>query len=165
MKTISRILIVLLIVGVPLAALSNPGEGREHGRMMKGLDLTDEQQAQVQQLRLEHQKEMMTLNDEMHSLRTQMKLLTTEDKPSTSEIETLAGKIGTAARSIALAKANHRLDVRKLLTDEQKVKFDIMTLHRGDRRGHRGLDRPAPPAPPGYHQEGPGENMKHRSAR
>ena len=96
MKTISRILIVLLIVGVPLAALSNPGEGREHGRMMKGLDLTDEQQAQVQQLRLEHQKEMMTLNDEMHSLRTQMKLLTTEDKPSTSEIETLAGKIGTA---------------------------------------------------------------------
>ncbi len=150
MKTISQILIVLLIVGVPLAALSCPGEGRDHGRMMKGLDLTDEQHTQIQELKLAHQKEMITLKDEMRSLRNQMKLLITEDNPSASEIETLAGKIGTATRNIALATANHKMEARRLLTDEQKVKFDSMTLRRGERMKRRGADHPSPPAPPGH---------------
>ena len=163
MKTISQILIVLLIVGVPLAALSSPGEGREHGRMMKGLDLTDEQHTQIQALKLAHQKEMITLKDETRSLRNQMKLLMTEDKPSTSEIETIAGKIGAAARNTALAKAEHKMEVRKLLTDEQQVKFDIMTLRRGDRMQRRGADHPSPPAPPGppgFHRGGRSECPK-----
>ncbi len=163
MKTISQILIVLLIVGVPLAALSCPGEGSEHGKMAKGLDLTDEQQSQIQELKLAHQKEMITLKDEMRSLRNQMKLLITEDKPSASEIETIAGKIGTAARNTALATANHKTEVRGLLTDEQKIKFDIMTLRRGERMKRRGAghpDPPAPPGPPGFHRGGRSECPK-----
>lgn len=168
MKTASKLVLIGLIISLPLMAFADPGPRGDRGMMMEQLDLTDEQQAQVQELRLEHQKEMITLNDGMHSLRNQMKLLLTEDKPSSSEIETLTGKIGTASRNIALAKANHRLDVRKLLTDEQKVKFDMMTLHRGDRRGHRGADRPAPPMHPDHprqHRDGSGELQKKRPAR
>lgn len=165
MKTTSKLVLIALVISLPLMAFAQQGPREGRGMMMEQLDLTDEQQAQVQELRLDHQKEMMTLKDEMHSLRNQMKLLLTEDKPSNSEIETLAGKIGTASRNIALAKANHRLDVRKLLTDEQKVKFDMMTLHRGDRRGHRGADRPALPMPPGQHRDGPGDCPRERPAR
>jgi Spy/CpxP family protein refolding chaperone len=168
MKTASKLVLIALVISLPLMAFAQQGPREGRGMMMEQLDLTDDQQAQVQELRLDHQKEMITLQDEMHSLHNQMKLLLTEDKPSSSEMETLAGKIGTASRNIALAKANHRLDVRKLLTDEQKVKFDMMTLHRGDHRGHRGADRPAPPMPPDHprqHRDGSGDCPKERPAR
>jgi Spy/CpxP family protein refolding chaperone len=167
MKTTSKLILIALVISLPMMAFAQQGPRECRGMMMEQLDLTDEQQTQVQELRLEHQKEMITIKDEMHSLRTQMKLLMTEDRPSTSEIETIAGKIGAAARNIALAKANHKMEVRKLLTDEQKVKFDTMTLRHGE-RGHRDARHPAPPAPPGHpgqHRDGQGECPKHRSPR
>ena len=168
MKTASKAILVALILSLPLLAIAQPGPHGTKGKMMEQLDLTDEQQSQIQELRLEHQKEMMTLNDEMHSLRNQMKLVLTEDKPSNSEIETLAGKIGTASRNIALAKANHRLDVRKLLTDEQKVKFDILTLTRNKHMGRRGPSPDGPRPIPGCcppMDRGPREDCQPRRAR
>ncbi len=164
MKTISRILIIGLIVALPLTALYAQGH-KGPGKMMDALELTDEQESQILELRLDHQKEMMTLRDERHGLRTEMKLLLTEDNPSSSKVSDLAGKVGDVAKKTALEKADHRMKIRNILTDEQKVKFDLMALHRGEHKRHHGPDPPAPPGPPGCRRGEPGESPKRMHAR
>ena len=135
MKTASKLVLIGLIISLPLMAFAQPDPPEVKGKMMRGLDLTDEQQAQIETLRLDHKKQMMTLKGQLSSLQTEMKILLTEDSPSVNKIKDLAAKIGESTEKMAMEKANHRIEVRKLLTDEQKAKFDMMTLHRGERMG------------------------------
>ena len=168
MKTTSKLVLIGLIISLPLMAFAQTAPCGMKGKMMESMDLTDEQQAQIETLRLDHQKQMMTLKDQLSSLRTEMKILLTEDNPSANKIKELAGKIGDTQEKMTLEKANHRVAVRRLLTDEQKTKFDMMTLHRGDRMGFRGPRTPDAPLPPGcrgHGDKGPGERLHHRNAR
>ena len=152
MKTTSKIALGVLIMCLPLMAFAQPMAGPHpmmQGKMHEGLNLTDEQQTQIETLRLDHQKQMMTLNDQLRSLRTQMNLLITKDNPSTSDIKKLSGQIGQISEQIAQEKADHKIAVRNLLTTEQKVKFDMMTLNRRRRMGRGGRDMDAPKGAPG----------------
>ena len=168
MKTASKLVLIGLIISLPLMAFAQPDPPEVKGKMMRGLDLTDEQQAQIETLRLDHQKQMMTLKGQLSSLQTEMKILLTEDSPSVNKIKDLAAKIGESTEKMAMEKANHRIEVRKLLTDEQKAKFDMMTLHRGERMGCRGPRTPDAPPIPGCRGHGDkryGERFHHRNAR
>jgi Spy/CpxP family protein refolding chaperone len=175
MKNVTILLLVGLLMSLPLMAIAQPFQGKMmgamQGKMMDKLDLTDEQKAQVETFRLDHQKAMMALKDDLRSLRNDMKLLLTQDNPSSNDIKALAGKIGDATEKIATEKANHRVKVRNILTAEQKVKFDLMTLHHGGRgmhRGHCGFAPPTPPEPPavpGGYEPIPQHRMQHMMLR
>jgi Spy/CpxP family protein refolding chaperone len=147
MKTTSRIALGVLIMCLPLMAFAQPMAGPHaamKGKMHDELNLTDQQQSQIEALALAHQKQMMTLNNQLRDLRTQMKLLITKDNPSTADVKKLADQIGQVTSQIAQEKANHKISVRNVLTAEQKVKFDMMTLKGGDRMGRGGWGMNAP---------------------
>jgi len=145
MKKLTGLIIIGILMALPLMAIAQPAPHPMMNKMNDPLNLSDQQRSQIEVLRLDHEKQMMGFKDQLRSFRTQMNLLITTNNPSTSEIKKLAGQIGDVTEKMAQATAEHKVNVRKLLTDEQKVKFDLMTL---DRRGQMGRHGPGPEGPP-----------------
>ncbi len=120
-----------------------PGFGQDKPMMQRFqqadyLGLTDEQKTHIEKLRLEHQKEVTPLRDEVRSLRSTYNLLIIDDKVSEAKLKKQAASISALRETLSLKRALHQLQVRSLLTDDQKVKFDQHVISGRGQKGHRG---------------------------
>ncbi|UCF71686.1 MAG: periplasmic heavy metal sensor [candidate division WOR-3 bacterium] len=98
-------------------------EGRgEH--MMMIPDITEQQKEQIKSLRVEHMKEMKPLRNQLAEKKARLNTLTTADKVDMSEVNKIIDEIGKMKTGIMKLKEQHRQDVRKLLTDDQRLFFD-----------------------------------------
>ncbi len=167
------VLTLSLVAGLAMAQpqAGRPGMGPGHGGWMSnqpgpppeagfhkgcmGLNLTDEQQKEIQALRLAHQRKMVELKSETGNLRDKLKLVITDDKFNEKAVSDITGKLAKAQQQRMEMKAKHLRKVRDLLTDEQKVKFDQKVLAgdicfgHGDGFGMKGARHP------GFHHERP----------
>lgn len=144
MKSKSAVLMVMMLFGLITLAFAQPrplggpdwkpGPGQQ--RMMAQLNLTDEQIAQIADLKLELKKEMLPLRSEMAAKRNELHLLMTEDSPNQSKISKAIKAMGDIRTKIQEKMVQHRLKVRSLLDENQKKKFDLRTLN--GRRGKMG---------------------------
>lgn len=88
------------------------------------LDLTEEQQDQMKDLRMDHQKNVMTVKNEMGVLAAEQKVLMSGDDQNLNDINKKIDEMQVLRTDLLKMSAKHRLEVRNLLTDEQKVLFD-----------------------------------------
>ncbi len=141
-KLFALLLTGLLLAGTVMAQPPMPGKDVPPFQSLcfNQLQLTDEQQSQMDQLRLAFEKEMLPLRDQMKSLQTQYRLKVIDEKAGMAELKKLQGKISALREQMALKRAEHVRKVRAILTDEQKVKFDQRFL--------------APKKHPGHHRPG-----------
>ena len=104
-----------------------------HMALCKGLNLTDEQQIQIQNLKLKHQRAMVELQTDVASLRGKLKLLITDDSFKEKEVNGIVDKLAKAHQKRIQMKVKHLREVRDILTDDQKVRFDqkILSGHLG----------------------------------
>ncbi len=110
-----------------------------HGRMFEKLNLTDDQKDKIEQLRLKNQEEMIDLRADMQKKRLAVKELQQKGNYSRSDYLNLVNDLNASRDKIALARANHRMDVYEILTDQQKEIFNHMPM-MGDRHGEgRGM--------------------------
>lgn len=109
-----------------------------HG-MCQGMNLTDDQEKQLDKLKIEQQKEMLVIHSEMQGLRVNMKQLIVADKFDKKAVSQNASKISAAAGKIAELKANHMRKVRDLLTEDQRLKFDQKILSGRGGPGKMGM--------------------------
>jgi len=129
------------------------GEGRQNrefnGRNHAGLDLNDEQQAKADELRLTMQKAALPIRNEIGENRAKLRTLTTADNPDMKAINKLIdANAGLEANLRKIQAANHQ-EFRKILTEEQRLKFDSQQGQRhargknfGDRgQGQRGQQK------------------------
>ena len=107
------------------------------GRMARWshLDLTDAQQEQLQALRLEHYKEVKPLRSKMAELKARERTLMLEDKVDMKALNSVIDEQSELSNNIRKLRAAHRVDVRALLTDEQKMILDQRNSFRHQRRG------------------------------
>jgi Spy/CpxP family protein refolding chaperone len=87
------------------------------------LNLTPEQAAKIENLKIEHQKALLLLQTDLKTKRLELRQLMNEkadQKTLEAKIDELA-KVGANIQKKCLA---HRNEVRGLLTDEQKKSFD-----------------------------------------
>ncbi len=106
------------------------GTGRGYGngpgpmnRMESILDLSDEQEQQIEKLHLDFQKETLPARNKIREKNAQLNTQITEGV-NQSKINPLIEEIGDLRTEIQKSRMNTHLKVRGLLTDEQKVKFD-----------------------------------------
>ncbi|MEE4310406.1 MAG: periplasmic heavy metal sensor [candidate division KSB1 bacterium] len=99
-------------------------------------DLSADQMKSMQKLRLEHQKEVLPLRTKLQSGRLDLKTLIMEEA-SQKQIDRKIEEIGSFRTELMKLKVAHRMEIRNLLTDEQKVFFD---MPRKGRRGAGGRD-------------------------
>lgn len=161
-RNIKRIAIILpvalLLAAIPVTAFAMRGAGRDEGRgQFKELfeSLTEEQRDAIRELRTDHQKEMIDHRAEMQEVMEELHDLYMEDA-SESQIMNKVEEIGRLRTEADKKRAKLMIDIRNLLTDEQKEMLEeaggLMGFMGGGPGGHGGHGGPA-----GHRGGGPGE--------
>jgi len=96
-----------------------------HEVLVKALNLTDEQKASFKKIMLAMHKEILPVRNEIGEAQAHQKTLMSADKPDLAAINKNIDKIGGLKIEIAKISVKHRLEMRNLLTDEQRVRFDM----------------------------------------
>jgi Spy/CpxP family protein refolding chaperone len=157
-KSFTLILLTGLMM-ISTASMAQRGRSmREPGRMTKppgwnqscqGIpNLTDQQQEQIQGLRVDHMKEMTDFRNQLNEKRARLRTLETKDDPNMETINQVIEEMGAIRINMQKNTATHRQEVRKLLSEEQKAYYDSRMMRcgrfdgRGGRPGGRGMNRP-----------------------
>ena len=159
MRTLTTLTLGFLItaggIGLPLLATADPSPRWEHGRMHEGgmmrdgggmregmygarhgfghswkASLTDEQRKKVDKLRLTYKRTKYLLKAKLKQAKIEFALLITKDSPKKSNINSKIDQILKLKKEKLHLKASHKISIRKLLTEEQRVQFDLAVLKR-----------------------------------
>jgi len=105
--------------------------------------LTEAQKSQLERLHLDMKKETGVLRAELGVKKAELKALTLRDNPDTQAIGRKTDEIMGIRKELMQKRINHLIEVRKVLTPEQRVSFDsaVMSGPGGWRHGHRGWHR------------------------
>jgi Spy/CpxP family protein refolding chaperone len=111
---------------------------------MRMLDLTEEQQAKIQTLRLQLEKDLLPFRSKLPALGADLRAATTAEKFDESKVRAIVEQMQKLHTEMQMKEILHGQAVRSLLTPAQREKFDLHIL-----AGH-GPGRPEPPdaAPP-----------------
>jgi hypothetical protein len=101
------------------------------------LNLTDEQQEQVDILRLSHQKEMVDFKANLEKREIEMAELKNKGNYTREEFLSKINEIISARNKIALSFANHQMDIYQLLDETQKKEWNKFSGNYGERREKR----------------------------
>lgn len=104
------------------------------------LDLTDEQEEELTSLRLEHYKEVKPLRSKMIELKARERTLLAEDNVDMKALNNVIDEQTDLNNKIRKLRAEHRVQVRSQLTDEQRMILDQRRSNRylGKGRGFAG---------------------------
>lgn len=105
----------------------------------KGLNLTDAQKDAFKVSMLAMQKQILPLKGELGEAEAHQKTLVTAEKPDLSAINKNIEKIGSLKVEMAKIKVKNHLDMRAQLTEEQRLKFDLMKGKMGHDKGGKGM--------------------------
>ena len=98
------------------------------------LNLTDEQQDKIEQLRINHQKKMVDLRADLEKSQLELKDLMIKGNYSRTDYLKIVQNIQKKKEVMATERANHQMDVYEILTPEQK---EIWNDSRGNFDGFR----------------------------
>ena len=91
------------------------------------LNLTEEQQTKVDELKFAHQKEMIDLKANLEKKELDITELKSKGNYTRDEYLNKVNEIISARNKIALSVANHHMDVYQLLDENQKKEWNKMS--------------------------------------
>ncbi|MCY3680557.1 MAG: periplasmic heavy metal sensor [Gemmatimonadetes bacterium] len=129
-------------IGVIGSVNADAQRGKRRGMRggMAALELTDEQKEKMSDLRSAHQKAMVDLRAAHQKARIDLGEVRKQDNPSASDIQAKVDAVTAAQGKIMAREIQHNIDVKNLLTAEQKEKLG--ERRRGGRMGFRGRGGP-----------------------
>lgn len=144
----NKILFPALLLTILFATFSSaqPGRGFGKGYIFDKLNLTEEQENKFDDMRIKHQKEMVDLKSELEKAQLDLKQLTNDGNYSRNDFLSAHKKVQTARTKIGDSWANHRMDMRDILTSEQRTKLaelkdDMRDDFRPMRKNHMKRNR------------------------
>ena len=87
------------------------------------LDLSDEQQTKMKELRLAHMKDTKSLRDEAEELRLKQRNLMTDENPDKSTLIANVNRLSDIQNNLAKKRFDHQMEVREILDEDQLVLF------------------------------------------
>lgn len=140
-KILIPICISLLFFSSVLSARGQQNKAMAPGnRMQAMLELTDEQADKIETIHLKASKSTIPIMSQMKVKQAELDQLMLADKPNRNTIIKKVQELEALKSELKVMNTLKRLDVRDLLTEEQRVKFDQMHLSRGF--GHHNMGRP-----------------------
>ena len=125
--------------GGPEMGRRGPGFG---GPGFGGLDLTDDQQAQLRKIRDARQSEFKAAGEKLGAARQGMRALIEADTINESAIRAKSAEVAAAEAEVAILNAKVRAESLQILTSEQQAKLKELRASRQgqmkQRRGPRG---------------------------
>lgn len=144
-NTIAKTAGALLLSAFMLtAAEAQPRNGKGYGPGDQGnqrmhylaLDLSEEQQEQMQALRLDHYKVVKPLRNQMAELKAREQTLISEETVDMKAVNKVIDQQTALQNKTRKLGVEHRLAVREILTDEQLMIMDQRRQFAKGRRGH-----------------------------
>lgn len=134
-KIILAALVMMLAVSINAGHTQGMDEFDGPGKGFPGIpELSADQMKQMQTLRLEHQKEVLPVRTQLQSRKLDLETLIMEEA-SQSKIDKKIEEIGTIQTQLMKMRVKHRVAVRYLLTEDQKIHFDSQNMDKKSRRG------------------------------
>lgn len=138
-KLIIITLLSSLIVGQAYAFGGGKGGGKKggFGKILKQLDLTEEQEAKLKTLRKAKKEDRGKNKGEMKELHEKMKAAFINGK-NDSEVQALHTQIKAMKMEKMDKRFQHMMDIRSVLTPDQRKKFfELQHSMRGHKKGKR----------------------------
>ena len=160
-------LIVGSAVAQPRGEMHGQMPGRMQGQMqghmsgggrgpMMGLNLTDDQQTKMADLRLKFLKEIEPLKADLEKQHSALRLEMTAEKFNEARVKSIQSDIAKLQGDLGWKQSVHQRAVRDLLTPEQQKRFDAGMLSGGPGAGRpgrmQGMHRGMMPQGPGMGQ-------------
>lgn len=99
------------------------GHGEEAMRWKQ--TLTEDQKMKADKMHLELKKAMSVLDAKVKLKEAELNTMVTKDKPDTNAIHGKIGEIAELKKEMMTKKYDHILEMRSMLTPEQRVSFDL----------------------------------------
>jgi len=161
-KLFMMVVIAVMVMAVTVFAQVPKKQMRGKTPRMNKLDLTDEQQSKMQDLRLALQKEILPLISKVRIVNDEIKQEMVAEKFNQSKVKKLIEQKEKIRTEIQVKRTLHQRSIRDMLTPEQQKQFDLRALSRGMEMKHRGMDRrPGRPMRRAPHGQVPGPNFPH----
>ena len=128
MKTKSVMIIAMMVFfSTTIFAQGPHGKQKMQGQnaCMNIPDLSDDQKEKIQDLRTAHMKEVMPLKNKLNEKRAHLKTISTGDNADINKIYAAIDEMSKIRTDIQKKGAKHRQDIRKVLTEDQRVFFDM----------------------------------------
>lgn len=106
-------------------------------QMFQKLSLTETQQDQIVNLRLNHRMEMIDLKANLQKKKLEMAELKNNGNYTREDFINKVEAINSVKDKIAISKANFQMDIYQLLDDNQKKEWNKCSLNFGDRKENR----------------------------
>lgn len=116
------------------------GAHPEGQRILDLLDLTEEQQTKIDEIRSEGRSECQALHKEIMRLDNRLHGEMLEDEPDAGKARGLVEKIGEFRTRIQILRLERRIAIRKVLTPEQRDHLLVMRSRKGHRMMRQGGD-------------------------
>jgi Spy/CpxP family protein refolding chaperone len=126
-KIILRTFVVLAVLAVSSLALAQGPHPMMKMQCEGGSclpNLTEEQQTQIEKSKLNLDKELLPLEADVDVKRAELDKLFLVEKPDKKAVYKKVDEIGVLQVQIEKIKVDHKLEVRALLTPDQRVAFD-----------------------------------------
>jgi len=122
---LSLVLLVTSLGSKVIAQGNGQGQQKNKEAFCMGLpNITDDQKAKIEKLRTAHMKEANGIHNQLNEKRAKLNTLSDVDNTDMVAINKTIDEIGALQTDLMKKKTAHQMEVRKLLTDEQKVVFD-----------------------------------------
>ena len=134
-------------LGFSTLALADHGQGMHKGGMYGGMGmskmcwretLTDDQRAKLAKLKLDHMKVQAPVKAKIKTIKVDLALLVTADKPDMAAINKKTDELTRLKNSKLKEKYKYIAAKRKLLTDEQRVLFDMKLIKKAMKGKYKG---------------------------
>ena len=161
---ISTMVLLLLAQTVLYAECGGPKSGgdkkimREHGgsvfgdpaRMQKELGLTGEQMKKISEINNNHERKMLDYREQLAPKYIQLKKLLLDDNVNIDKVRPLVKEISDLRAELQILRIQHRLEIEKVLTPEQKAKIKLYRKYIMKKKGFG-------PEKHGHDWQGPGK--------
>ena len=104
------------------------------GMEFRGLDLTDDQRAQLRKIREARQNEFKAAGEKLRAAREGMRQLMQADSINEQAIRSKATEVAAAEAEVAILNARVRQESLQILTSEQQQKLRELREQRGTRK-------------------------------
>lgn len=166
--TITLMLMVINIANAQQGQRNGNRQGSGNGQGFsseQSLNLTEDQRTQMKSKRLKMQQEMLPIQNKIGENRAKLRTLSTVENADMKAINKVIDSNSQLSAKLTKLRAANRQDIRKILSEEQRIMFDSRDFRRGDRstqgqkaqkgeRGQRGAKRSGQGQGQGYGQQG-----------
>ncbi len=112
-----------------------------HEMQFEHLQLSDEQKAKLQVLRVAHQKETLKLRNKMAELHAHLRTLSTAELADMKAINATIDEITQTQNLLMKSREGFKQQIRSMLSEEQRLQFDMQKHGRGGMHGKKSLSK------------------------